>query len=256
MYDFSFEIFTLLLNKLKNSGYTFPSFSEYLNKQDSRTVIFRHDLDARVDQALVIAKIQNKLNTKGTYFLPIETNGYNSFIINEICNQGHEIGYHYNDLVHCNGNYDQAIRSFQRNLELLRTICDVKTICMDGSPLSKWDNRDLWNKYNYRDFGIIGEPYFDINPNEVFYLTDTGRCWDGDKYSVRDKFEVKNEEFTKLRFHTTQDIMKAIDEDRFPDKVMMTFHPQRWTNNPIEWTKELIWQGVKNEVKRWFFVKK
>ena len=33
----------------------------------------------------------------------------------------------------------------------------------------------LWEKYDYRDFGIIGEPYFDINFEEVLYLTDTGQ---------------------------------------------------------------------------------
>jgi hypothetical protein len=29
----------------------------------------------------------------------------------------------------------------------------------------------------------------------VFYITDTGRCWDGERYSVRDKpmIEVKSE---------------------------------------------------------------
>ncbi len=58
---------------------------------------------------------------------------------------------------------------------------------MHGSPLSKWDNRDLWKKYDYRDFGIIAEPYFDLDFDEVFYLTDTGRRWDGSSVSVRDK---------------------------------------------------------------------
>ena len=60
---------------------------------------------------------------------------------------------------------------------------------MHGSPLSKWDNRDLWKRYNYRDYGIIAEPYFDLDFDEVFYLTDTGRSWNNSKASVRDKVE-------------------------------------------------------------------
>ena len=36
----------------------------------------------------------------------------------------------------------------------------------------------------------------------------------------------------------------------FPDKVMMTVHPQRWTDDPVAWTKELIAQNIKNVVKR------
>ena len=65
--------------------------------------------------------------------------------------------------------YSEAFRDFKENLEKLRKLYPVKTICMHGSPLSKWDNRDLWTKYDYRDFGIIGEPYFDVDFNEVFY---------------------------------------------------------------------------------------
>jgi len=80
-----------------------------------------------------------------------------------------------------------TIVSFSENLEKLRKIAPVKTICMHGSPMSRWDSRLLWKYYDYRDFGIIGEPYFDINFDEVLYLTDTGRRWDSDAVSVRDK---------------------------------------------------------------------
>jgi hypothetical protein len=30
---------------------------------------------------------------------------------------------------------------------------------------------------------------------------------------------------------------------------MITFHPQRWTNKPLPWLKELLVQNVKNVVK-------
>jgi hypothetical protein len=119
---------------------------------------------------------------------------------------GHEIGYHYEDLSLCKGNYESAIKHFEINLNKFRKIYPVKTICMHGSPLSKWDNRDLWKKYNYRDFGIIGEPYFDMDFDDVFYLTDTGRRWDGDKVSVRDKVKSEKQENGNLRFRSTMDI--------------------------------------------------
>ena len=62
---------------------------------------------------------------------------------------------------------------------------------MHGSPRSKWDSRDIWQKYDYKKPGIIAEPYFDINFDEVFYLTDTGRRWDGWKVSLRDKLLIQ-----------------------------------------------------------------
>jgi len=39
--------------------------------------------------------------------------------------------------------FELAIDDFRLNLEKLQKLYPVKTICMHGSPLSKWDNRDL-----------------------------------------------------------------------------------------------------------------
>jgi hypothetical protein len=29
----------------------------------------------------------------------------------------------------------------------------------------------------------------------------------------------------------------------------MNFHPQRWTDHPVKWMQELVWQNFKNIVK-------
>ncbi|MBC8180178.1 hypothetical protein H8E88_03555 [candidate division KSB1 bacterium] len=54
--------------------------------------------------------------------------------------------------------FERAIEDFRIKLEKFREIYPVKTIYMLGSPLSNYDNRLLWEKYDYRDFGIIGSP--------------------------------------------------------------------------------------------------
>ncbi len=68
---------------------------------------------------------------------------------------------------------------------------------MHGSPLSKYDNKKIWEKYDYRDYGIIADPSFDIDYDEVFYITDTGRSWNNSNVSIRDK--VTKQEDWKLR---------------------------------------------------------
>jgi len=57
-----------------------------------------------------------------------------------------------------------------------------------------------------------------------------------------------------IRFRSTFDIIKAAEVGKLPDKIMITFHPQRWTNAPFLWTKELVWQNVKN-VAKWGMIK-
>ena len=148
-----------------------------------------------------------------------------------------------------------AYELFRYHLEQLRQYVPVKTICMHGSPKSKYDSKDLWKYYDYRKLGILGEPYFDIDFNEVFYLTDTGRRWDGWKVSLRDK--VPQQEQWKeqgLVFHSTQEIIKAAENNQLPNKIMITTHPQRWTDRPVPWVKEFLWQNVKN-VGKYFLVK-
>jgi len=204
--------------------------------------------------ALQIAKIENRLGIKASYYFRAVPESWNEEIIKEIHKLGHEIGYHYENLTTCKGNIEKAIKDFELNLTKLRELVPVKTICMHGSPLSKWDSKDLWKTYNYSDYGIIGEPYFDVDFNEVFYLTDTGRKWDGDKVSVRDK--VGTEKTVVQNFHSTNDIIKATEKNELADKIMITMHPQRWSDKPLPWLKEFVMQNIKNVVKKHFFVKK
>jgi hypothetical protein len=37
-----------------------------------------------------------------------------------------------------------GITDFEQNLAELRKLAPVKTICMHGSPCSKWDSKALW----------------------------------------------------------------------------------------------------------------
>jgi hypothetical protein len=122
---------------------------------------------------------------------------------------------------------------------------------MHGSPLSKYDNRKLWDKYNYRDYDLVAEPYFDIDFNKVFYITDTGRKWDGNKVSVRDKVESKFD----LSFHSTDELIAAFNDKKLPNQIMQNIHPQRWSNNRLEWIQELVLQNIKNSIKKALFVK-
>ena len=46
------------------------------------------------------------------------------------------------------------------------------------------------------------------------------------------------------------DIIDAVVGGRLPKQLMMTTHPQRWTDNSIHWIKEYVLQNVKNEVKK------
>jgi len=130
----------------------------------------RHDVDARKFNSLRAAQIEAEMGIVGTFNFRIVTQSFDPDVIKQIADLGHEIGYHYEDFSIAKGDYDQAIKSFEQNLAKLRHIVPVETICMHGSPLSKYDNRKLWEIYNYRRFGLIGEPYFDLDFSKYYTL--------------------------------------------------------------------------------------
>ena len=180
MRDFTLQIFELLCTRMQKKDYKFITFSDYCSINiPEKFVILRHDVDRKASNALEIAKLENKLKIKASYYFRIVEESFDEFVIREITKMNHECGYHYEDLSLANGNFEQAIGKFRKNLRKFRELCSVNTICMHGSPLSRWDNRLIWQRYDYRDYGIIGEPYFDTDFNRVVYLTDTGRCWNG-----------------------------------------------------------------------------
>ena len=283
MYDFTLTIYDSLIQTLIKQGFSILAVEEFVTKSTGKLIILRHDVDSLPENSLKLAHIQARCGIKGTYYFRIVPQSYNRHIIKEINSLGHEIGYHYETMDTSLGDIEKAYYEFCHNLDKIRQIVPIKTVCMHGSPFSKFDNRLIWRKYDYRELGITFEPYFDVNFAEVYYLTDTGRRWDGGEVSIRDKglgirdrergvefykdWKVKPESGSlmnmtqqsfnfqsKYKFSSTSEIIMAADKKELPDKIMMTFHPQRWTDKPIPWLKELIWQNVKN-VGKYFLIK-
>ena len=288
--DFTITKYTQLLKSLHNAGFFFQTFTEFINRPKDKVVILRYDVDLLPENSLRFAKIQAELGIKGSYYFRAVPESWDEKIIREIAGMGHEVGYHYENMdvafgkakgksIKAKGKslnlpagkvgvkvekgskeyeklLDLAYQDFCENLENLRKLVPVSTICMHGSPRSQFDNKAIWEKYDYKSLGLIGEPYYDINFNDVFYLTDTGRRWDGWKVSIRDKVP-QQEEWNKqgLVFHSTRDIINTIEKGRLlsgvevPNKIMFTFHPQRWHDKAFPWFKEFVMQNLKNQVK-------
>jgi len=247
MREFTLDIYELMLKSFDLQGYVFSTFEDYVSKRKQKVVILKHDVDKLPNNAFQMASLENKLRIKASYYFRTLDPVYDESIIEKIVSLGHEISYHYEDLSLCRGNYELAIKKFELNLKKFRVFYKAKTICPHGSPLTKYDNKKIWKKYNYRDYGIIADPSFDIDYNEVFYITDTGRSWNHSTASVRDKVNSKFD----IKIKDTNDLIKKIENGELPDKIMINVHPQRWTNDCVPWMKELVRQNVKNVIKKW-----
>jgi hypothetical protein len=217
MRDFTLRIYHQLLDAFQESGTTFLPYRDFHRTAESRNpelrtlnpelrtlnselrtlnselrtenplVLLRHDVDRLPLNSLRFAQIQHERGIRGTYYFRMVPQSFDEAIIRQIAELGHEIGYHYETMDTSRGDVERAWDEFRRNLERLRRIVPIDTICMHGSPLSRHDNRTLWQHYDYRSLDIIAEPYLDLDFTRIAYYTDTGRRWDGERVSVRDK---------------------------------------------------------------------
>ena len=298
MFDFTLTSYSFLLKTLLNQGFSFQTFEAFITNPKQKTVVLRHDIDKIPENAILMADLENKLGIKASYHFRIIKESNDPVCIENIVLLQHEVGYHYevqkvmgngqNGLKNESGSLDEEFSLFKENLNYFRKFYPVKVISMHGNPLSKLDSRKLWKYHDYRESGVICEPYFDIDYSNILYLTDTGRRWDGNKFNVRDKalrsstfhsnalhqtllpfqdwvvkpipgslMDMTQESVdfqNKFRFWSTNEIIRAAINKELPEKIIINTHPQRWTDRPGPWIRELVWQNVKN-LGKYFLVK-
>ncbi len=295
--DFTLDLFSSLLTALNDAGYQLMPVSDWnMNKQSGhqRQILLRHDVDRAAERSVATAVIEHNLGVRGTYYFRIMPESYDVQVIRQIMSLGHEIGYHYEDLdlsarelraakqkpgtVSEKDLAEMAYSRFRKNLSLLRELAPVSTICMHGSPRSRYDSRLLWKYFDYGELGIETEPYFDIPLDDRLYLTDTGRRWDGTAVSVRDRVYVRDRAYYEgwarkpvtgsamamteagrvlhyeHKFRKSSDIMESAIAGNLPEKMLLNIHPQRWSNSLPVWISELVTQNLKNVVK--YFIKR
>lgn len=246
--DFTLNQYQRLLEALKASGMPYR---------------LRHDVDLRPANSLRVAKIEAAMGVTATYYYRTVKESYDEEVIRAIAAMGHETGYHYECLTTTHGDMEEAYADFCRNLERLRRLAPVHSICMHGSPRSPWDSRDLWKHYDYRLLGIDYEPYLDTDFSRTLYMTDTGRRWDGYRVSVRDKIPEYQDLWERqgLVFHTTADVVAQLEDAASPLRtsgleLLITTHPQRWNPWGMAYLAEWATQNAKNIVKRKLVEKK
>jgi len=226
--DFTTDKYKHFLEHLIKINFPIYTINDWILSKPKNGLILRHDVDRNIRQSIKIAKIASGLKIKGTFNFRVLNNKVDEKAIISISKMGHEIGYHYEDLSIAKGDISLAVELFEKNLSKLRQFCEIKTATMHGRPLSKYDNRDIWNYVDIEQFKLNGEAYKSIDYKNLYYLTDTGRTWSETSANLRDN--VFNSIPTPSNLRSTDDL-KTFFASNDKASIAIVFHPERWSSN-------------------------
>ncbi|MCK4858191.1 MAG: hypothetical protein KAT58_09500 [candidate division Zixibacteria bacterium] len=246
MFDFTLKMYRRLCWELAESGYISVRMGDYYSvkatSQEAR-VFLRHDIDRRPFSALNLVKIEKEFGLSATYFFRCVGSAFNPQVIAQVHDQGMEVGYHYECLDRAKGNYEMALQICKSDLEKLREIAPVVSMAMHGNPLTSYDNRDLWKKYDFHELGIKVAAYLSLDYTQIRYYTDTGRNWDEQRGNLYDQVDTP----AAVRLTSTPKLIQFLRANK-QDTCILT-HPNRWSDNPLTWIGSAIYDHTGNAVK-------
>jgi hypothetical protein len=127
--DFTYEAYESLLLKAKET-YTFSSYHNF--DPASRFLLWRHDVDFSIHNALDFAEIENKNQVKSTYFLHLHSEFYHLLEagvadkVRNIISLGHDIGLHFDTHFYNIGNVEQLEKYLLIEKNLLESIFGIE----------------------------------------------------------------------------------------------------------------------------------
>lgn len=245
--DFTLRKYAQLCAALLDHGYRSLSVGAYIEEcpaHDERLVLLRHDVDRHPRHALKMGEIEKEYGLTATYFFRTVKSAFDPDAIRAMHGLGHEIGYHYETLAQTRGDITRAIDLFGQELARLRGLAPVRVAGMHGSPLSRCDNRAIWEWVTPQAFDLVGEVYRDIDYHRVVYLNDTGRSWNPTRYNLRDL----TDEAPPFSAETTDDVIALLGDERIRHLCLLT-HPERWQDGAMAWVRQLVWDVATNGIK-------
>jgi|TARA_Y100000310_G_scaffold289526_1_gene315994 hypothetical protein len=237
MRDFTLQAYETYINLIKESGLKIITFNDLFSYKElpEEFFIIRHDVDRKPKNALRMATLESNIGINSTYYFRSNSHVFKPEIILSIFELGHDIGYHYECLSDSGGDIDKALDYFEKNLRTFRLICDIKTISMHGSPLSPYNNLDMWrsdstHKMISDRFDLIGEISLDIDYSNIAYINDTGRNWSSTNNNIRDNVNSN----ILFNINSSDELITYLSET-IHKKIVFQIHPERWSENNLQW---------------------
>lgn len=249
---FTFKVWDDFCKKLSASGVKSITakdvFSEKLNGQ---YFVLKHDVETDVKRALAIAKIENKYEHRGSYYVQayLLENEKNSRMLKEIQAFGHEVSYHHDVMDSNKGGIAAAIAEFDKNTELFnRQGFEVVTVCQHGNPIVERigysSNRDFFRnadvKERYPNCSDIMVNFKEKADTEYLYFSDAGRKFNLIYDPINN--DITNSDDKNQVCDNLDKVIEMIGQNN----AIISIHPHRWTASEIGYVvKTVLFKTIK-----------
>lgn len=186
--SWTYEHYCSCLEMAKEQGYAISSIQEAERFTDKQPlIILRHDIDRSIPKALNMARTENALGIRATYFVRVHASSYNIFEYNaymalkEILSLGHEIGLHFEavDFTHITG--EDPLDIFLREKQVLETVLNIPVVTAaahgEHSPAGTQHNRSFFDNISKETVGIRHNAYEKVFFGDMKYISDSFGFW-------------------------------------------------------------------------------
>lgn len=190
-------------------------------------VILRIDVDYRETTAVQMARMAKRHNLEASFYFRHRDGAFDLGAMNAVAQLQHEVGYHFETLDTCGGDFQAAADLFLEHVALLRAAgLSVRTVAGHGAPpvaATYRSNLDLL--IHTPDLcdraGLLGECTLSIDFSRVAYISDAGWHWRRHNYYRPGSTGSP----TSLRA-TIRDL------PRRDAGLYLNFHPHQWFAHP------------------------
>lgn len=204
--EFTLSSYTNLLNLTKKK-FVFRNYNNF--RSDENFVLWRHDVDLSLEQALVIAQIEAELNITSTFFIHLHNEFYNlldqssQYLVKELISLDRAIGLHFDVNYYSISSTKELNKwlAFEKNV--LEAIFDIKINVFSFHNTNR--HTEFFEESVYAEMINTYSSYF---KNKISYCSDSNGYW---------------------RFKKLQDV---ISDDEVKQLQVLT-HPGWWTENEL-----------------------
>lgn len=208
-------------------------------------VIWRVDVDYRETHAVQLAQIAAAHHLHGSFYFRCKETVFPLDTIRQIAKLGHEVGYHFETLDLCRGDFAAAADLFVRHIETLRQAgFEIRTVAAHGGPpvaANYQRNLDLLTQKPelLKQVDLLGETTLSLDFKRVTYVSDARWRWR--RYEGYQPGQ---------RGQPTSLWAVARDYAQWDTGLYINFHPQQWFEYPIP----MIYFRLRNRVGRLFLI--